>query len=78
MTQNQNENLHKGLAYLNTILLAVTVFFLTRMVGNIDKLSDNVVTIRVDMAKMQSAVEQNRDEIYDIKLKDNSQHLKSK
>ncbi|MCF8237691.1 MAG: hypothetical protein K9I85_06015 [Saprospiraceae bacterium] len=77
MTTNQNENLHKGLAYLNTILLTATVFFLTRMVGNIDKLSDNVVTIRVEMAKMQSAVEQNRSEIYNIKLKDNS-HSKSK
>lgn len=66
MTQQQNENLHRGLAYLNTILLGIVVFFTTRMVTNIDRLSDNVVNLRVEMATMKSIVDQHTKQIDQI------------
>lgn len=66
MTQQQNENLHRGLAYLNTLLLGIVVFFTTRMVTNIDRLSDNVVNLRVEMATMKSIVDQHTKQIDQI------------
>lgn len=66
MTQNQNDNLHRALAYLNTILLGVVVFFTTRMVANIDRLADNVVDLRVEMATVKSAVSNNTKRLEDI------------
>lgn len=66
MTQNQNDNLHRALAYLNTILLGVVVFFTTRIVANIDRLADNVVDLRVEMATVKSAVSNNTKRLEDI------------
>lgn len=78
MTQQQNENLHRGLAYLNTLLLGVVVFFTTRMVTNIDRLSDNVVNLRVEVATMKSIVDQHTKQIDQIEDTQHSNPKKSK
>lgn len=75
MTQNQNDNLHRALAYLNTILLGVVVFFTTRMVTNIDRLSDNVVNLQVEVATMKSIVDQHTKQIDQI---EDTQHFNPK
>lgn len=68
MTNNQNENLHKGLAYVNSLLLGIILFFTTRMVNNIDRVADNVVDLRVEVATIKTTVNQNTKRIDDIEV----------
>lgn len=53
------DNYHRALGWLNTALLAVVIFFLTRMVTQFDRITENVTEIRVEIAKMQSEIKAN-------------------
>lgn len=71
MTNGQQESMHKAVAWLNTILLGVVVFFLLRLIAQFDSVAENVIGIREEIAVIKYNVARHEKEIEKI------QNLKS-
>lgn len=63
--------MHKAVAWLNTILLGVVVFFLLRLIAQFDSVAENVIGIREEIAVIKYNVARHEKEIEKI------QNLKS-
>lgn len=72
MTNEQQESMHKAVAWLNTILLGVVVFFLLRLIAQFDNIAENVTGIREEIAVIKYNVARHEKEIDKIQnLKNN-------
>lgn len=60
---NTNESIHKNVAWLNTLLLAIVIFFLGRLVTQFDAVAENVVLMSRDLAIVKSTVDRHEKQI---------------
>lgn len=57
----------KYVSWLNTVLLAVVIFFLGRLVNQFDNVAENVHSINRDVAIVKNTVDRHEKEIESIK-----------
>lgn len=62
-----NENVHRSVAWFNTLLLGIVIFFLGRLVTQFDTVAANVIKISEEVAVIKSNVERHEKELDVIK-----------
>lgn len=64
---NNNEQVHRSVAWFNTLLLGIVIFFLGRLVTQFDTVAANVIKISEEVAVIKTNVERHERELDKIK-----------